>query len=97
MIKQFRRQEPLVRFHKCTTLLFEWVLNAFLLLICSHYIWQISQVIWQQEAMAREELLLHASSIREEREQIEESAIQGGYNQIINAILYYKAKCMTNL
>ena len=47
--------------------------------------------------MAREELLLHASSIREEREQIEESAIQGGYNQIINAILYYKAKCMTNL
>ncbi|KAJ1427245.1 Zinc finger, RING-type [Sesbania bispinosa] len=34
---------------------------------------KISQARWQQEAKAKEELLLQASSIRKEREQIEES------------------------
>ena len=51
-----------------------WLLNEFYYWICSHCKGQISQARWQQEAKAKEELLLQASSIRKEREQIEELA-----------------------
>lgn len=48
--------------------------NEFSYEVCSNHKGKISQARWQQAAKAKEELLLQASSIRKEREQIEESA-----------------------